>query len=287
MKRIIALLTSLFLIQACDSNSVSQQDIDNLVKKTLDNMVFVKGGSFMMGDAGGEYIDENGNKRVREYWTGSDDNKPAHKVTLDSYYMGKFEVTYAEHDVYSGAVNKEIVRIKAVGQINREPQIPVYLVNWFVANDYCAWLAKVSGKPFDLATEAQWEYAARSRGDNVLFATDNGKIEFGRNVRGADHFSFAGAAGSFPPNPIGISAMTSSSAEWVKDWYDSGFYSKSPKQNPQGPLTGDEKILRGGGTIGIGSISVFARKDTPPEHIQNGGSAGGIRCVVNSTSPLT
>jgi len=287
MRRITVIIFSLFVIQSCNQNTVSQQDIDALIKKTLDNMVFVEGGSFMMGDAGGEFTDKNGKKHVREYWTGSTDNKPAHKVTLDSYHIGKFEVTYAEHDIYSAVNKKEIIYKKYKGKEIREQHLPVYLVNWFVANDYCAWLAKESGMPFDLLTEAQWEYAARSRGKNVLYATDNGKLEFGRNLSGSDQASYSDTYDKlFPPNPLGVYAMTASSAEWVKDWYDADYYKSSPELNPTGASNGDEKILRGGGILGVKSVSVFTRLEEAPNHKEHGGAAGGIRCVLNVSKSL-
>ena len=88
-----------FSLSAC--SGVSDKEIQQLLEKTKQNLVFVEGGSFMMGDGGATYTDQNGNRRTVKRWTGYTDNKPAHKVTLDSYYIQKYEVTWAEFDLFS------------------------------------------------------------------------------------------------------------------------------------------------------------------------------------------
>jgi sulfatase modifying factor 1 len=230
-----------------------------LVDRTLKNMVFVEGGSYMMGDQKNTHIDVFGEEVYNYYFPGETDNKPAHKVTLDGYYMGKFEVTYEEHDIFTAAIGREPTnkrdwdRIwnKETGELSREisrerraPENPAG-VSWHGAEEYCEWLGDQTGLPFDLPTEAQWEYAARSRGKLVPFATDTGYIE--RGVNYPPSMDNPLPPGNFPPNPLGLYDMSGNAYEWVQDWYDPEYYSHSPEHNPQGPEARAKKVIRGGG----------------------------------------
>ena len=154
--------------------AATEENIKKLIEQTRRNMVYVEGGSFMMGDAGRI---ENGKLRYWTYWR---DTKPAHKVTLDSYYISKYELTYWEYDLYTDAVGIEPIDMKASHHKTRCGNYAVS-VTWQRAVEYCEWLSKISGEPYCLPTEAQWEYAARNRGKNIYYATDNGRIDPGRN----------------------------------------------------------------------------------------------------------
>ncbi|OWA87714.1 sulfatase modifying factor 1 [Klebsiella pneumoniae] len=126
-------------------------------------------------------------------------------------------------------------------------------VTWQQAKDYCQWLGKESDKNIDLPTEAQWEYAARSRGQYLPFSTDNGNFELGSNIpeqkkldEYTDGYGFPiYPIGKYPPNPLGLYDMGLSGAEWSNDWYSTDYYSHSPVYDPQGPVKGNEKVLRG------------------------------------------
>ncbi|HDZ0900758.1 TPA: SUMF1/EgtB/PvdO family nonheme iron enzyme, partial [Klebsiella pneumoniae] len=126
-------------------------------------------------------------------------------------------------------------------------------VTWQQAKDYCQWLGKESDKNIDLPTEAQWEYAARSRGQYLPFSTNNGNFELGSNIpeqkkldEYTDGYGFPiYPIGKYPPNPLGLYDMGLSGAEWSNDWYSTDYYSHSPVYDPQGPVKGNEKVLRG------------------------------------------
>ncbi len=284
MKTIISLLLAVLLVpslSACRSEE-DEQKIQAVVKRTLENLVFVEGGSFTMGDAGVTYTNEYG-REVFRYWTGEPDTKPAHKVTLDSYSIQKYEVTYEELDLFSKLEGYEYVRAKSLGHYSREPNMAVWGVPWQPAKDYCKWLGEETGLPFDLPTEAQWEYAARSRGLNVAFATDNGKIDFDRNYAGKKATWHPSPPGSYPPNPLGLYDMTGNVWEWVNDWYDQDSYANSPEKNPQGPEKGHEKIMRGAGVVGSAEYKVLFRRRPDPPTSTDG---GGIRCVINNPQPV-
>ncbi|WP_052446551.1 formylglycine-generating enzyme family protein [Geoalkalibacter ferrihydriticus] len=159
--------------------------------------------------------------------------------------MSRYEITYGEHDIFTTETGREPTMQRQFGAPWRSPEYPAG-VSWQEAHDYCAWLGEQSGLPFALPTEAQWEYAARSRGKVVPFATDTGLIEPGVNYPPSTRYPFP--VGNFPPNPLGFYDMSGNVQEWVADWYDPAYYSKSPEHNPQGPETGTEKVYRGGGS---------------------------------------
>ncbi|MGD8571548.1 MAG: SUMF1/EgtB/PvdO family nonheme iron enzyme, partial [Gammaproteobacteria bacterium] len=207
----------------------------------------------------------------------------AHKVTLDSYYIQKYEVTYAEYDTFTKKTGRPLSNMDNVGDPKRQPKIPAGVPSWYAAKDYCLWLGEQSGLPFDLPTEAQWEYAARSRGKPVPYATDTGFLDKGRNygkyVKEAGNNDIV-FVGSHPPNPLGLYDMHGNVDEWVNDWYDENYYNTSPEQNPNGPETGEKKVLRGGSVIGTQSYNtVYSRFKEKPD--MNGYSFSGVRCVIN------
>jgi len=96
--------------------------------------------------------------------------------------------------------------------------------SWYEAKNFCTWLGEISGLPFELPSEAQWEYAARSGGKNILYPTDNGKLEFGRNIKvnrkdkGTSKYYPVSKVGLNPANPLGFHEMAANLPEWVNDW---------------------------------------------------------------------
>ncbi len=227
------------------------------------------------------------------------DSKPVHKVKLDGYSMMKYKVTYAEFDLFTAA--KGLPKINQnEWQIDKRGDNKPAGVTWFGAKAYCQWIAGLTKLPFDLATEAQWEYAARSGGKKMFLATDNGRFERGRNYPSYEQRKELGGndtariipVGKFPPNPAGIYGMSELTYEWVNDWYDEEYYKRSPIKNPKGPAAGTKKVQRGDfGGAPEGAL-VFGRAGNLPdfadskafEPIYEGYSAPGdnsFRCSVN------
>ncbi len=282
MKSFLCSMTLLFLLSCSGVSAQSYKSpvVEALIDKTLKQMIFVEGGSFMMGDPGQPFVDALGKDAWTQYF-GSDRNVPVHRVTIDSFYMGAYEVPFADYDVYSNfsdtpLTNKSARRFDDV----YSPQRPVG-ISWNGARNYCQWLGKQTGLPFALPTEAQWEYAARNRGKTVVFATNTGKIERGVNFPPSIRFPIE--IGQFPPSPLGFYDLSGNASEWVKDWYAKDYYSHSPKKNPQGPETGSVKVLRGGG--GVPDSTTVARgkggKDLDEDII-----GFTVRCVINTDKPL-
>ncbi|RDY65104.1 formylglycine-generating enzyme family protein, partial [Xanthomonas oryzae] len=173
---------------------------------------------------------------------------------------------------------------------------------------YCRWVGQQIGKKMDLPTEAQWEYAARSGGKMVVWSTDNGKIDNGRNVASVDqeegfrseHGYIYGPVpiGKYPPIPLGLYDMIDHGFEWARDWYAESYDPKDLK-NPQGPKTGTEKVQRahsdsGGDSLVFVSMtfSRFHQLPAPPlrrepgmegdEYKVNQNAFNTFRCVAET-----
>lgn len=273
--------------------------VQALVEKSLDNMVYVEGGSFMMGNIGYEVPEDDpvgtwvtmadGSESYRVPFPGcSRSCFPIHKVNLSGYYINQYETTIGEYDVYTEANDLPMVHAEWRGQTdNFLPDRAVYLgVDWNGANVYCQWLGEVTGLPFELPTEAQWEYAARSRGQAVQFATDNGELDIGRNSwdRETGRYNDIEPVGSYPPNPLGLYDMTGNANEWVRDWYDPEIYEQGEQTNPTGPKDGDfwnsRKMSRGFGRqhSDASQINVYTRLPTE----KNFTAGNGFRCSIDS-----
>ncbi len=219
----------------------SPEVMKEFLATTQKNLVFLKGGTFEMGDWGAE-VNKGGLP-----FDGSFDSKPLHKVTLDSFSIGKYPVTYAEFDIFTAALHLPRINQSNADRTHRKAGNPVG-VTWQGAADYCTWLSKQTGQPFALPTEAQWEYAARSGGKRHVYPTNNGESEPGKNLPSFEQREAAGGyvpVSSFPPNPAGIYYMSAGVHEWAQDWYDKDYYRDSPKKNPMGPASGARHVARG------------------------------------------
>jgi sulfatase modifying factor 1 len=273
----------------------SQAQIEALIEQTSSNLAYLPGGTFEMGDWG-----DPKSGLPYDYKT---DSKPPHKVTLDGFSMMKYKVTYAEFDLFTAAKGLPKIDQDDFSLKYRGPDKPAG-VSWPGAKAYCKWLGELTKLPFDLPTEAQWEYAARSGGKKVLFSTDNGQIERRRNFPsheqrqelGGERTSLIIPIGRFPPNPAGIYGMGELTREWVEDWYDADYYQHSPVKNPKGPANGKHKVQRGNhGSSPECCAMVFMRGDSLPErtnlidlgiHFEGYSSSidDNFRCAVNKTS---
>jgi len=185
-------------------------------------MVFVKGGCFEMGDT----FDE-----------GEDDESPVHQICVNDFYIGKYEVTQTEWS--------EIIETRS--DVNDSDNYPVENVSWEDVHNYIIKLNKKTGKKYRLPTEAEWEYAARSGGEKERWAGTSDEPELKDYAWYEDNSDrMAHPVGQKKPNRLGIHDMCGNVWEWVFDNYDGQYYGSGPKNNPNGPLNGFFRVLRGG-----------------------------------------
>ncbi|MBY6031384.1 formylglycine-generating enzyme family protein [Halomonas sp. DP8Y7-1] len=272
---------------------VNQEAVAALIQKTMDNMVFVEGGSFQMGDFGPLMPNSGG----RTY-TADSDNKPVHEVTLDSFSISAVQVSYADYDIYTEAMELPRINTEGIEVEYRASDVPAG-VDWYQARDYCEWLGEQTGLPFSLPTEAQWEYAARSRGQFLPFATTDGYINRGTNypsraeILASTPSPLIGPQSIklIPPNPLGLYQMGLNGFEWVSDWYDENYYSVSPTKNPTGPIMGTQRVQRGAdfGEGNSSNLLINRRKKNPdlsyndPRGLSSHSAyrVNTVRCAIN------
>lgn len=221
------------------------------------SMVLVPAGEFIMGSDKGD-----------------DDEKPIHRVQVDTFYIDKFEVTNGKFAKFIDAVKGE----PPWGFDDKDTPVahadqPVRWVTWLDATAYCQWAGK------RLATEAEWEKAARG--------TDGRLYPWGDEPPTSAHAVFGQKEGSesLPPfsnrdkgkSPSGAQDMAGSLYEWIADWYDDQYYAKTPSQNPRGPSEGAQKVQRGGSYTNnpYRLRASFRTKDNPTEARPN----VGFRCT--------
>jgi formylglycine-generating enzyme required for sulfatase activity len=236
----------------------TRQEIVNTVVRSLDEMVYVEGGTFEMGDFG--WACEYDPAEVCEWpctklgqgicntTTGNDN--PSHEVKLSSYFLASKKTMVADFDLYRTSLGLERYRMDLRNRADLadlfEPNKPAWNRTWQEAKDYCLWLGALSAYPVDLPTEAQWEYAARSRGSKVLYPTDDGSLKLGENFPDESVMKFVALpVDAFKPNPLGLYRMAGGGSEWVNDWYAEDYYPNSPLQDPTGPDHGELKVKRG------------------------------------------
>ena len=250
-------------------------------------MVYVEGGEFLMGNDSSQQ-----------------DQKPAHKVVLDDFDIGAYEVTIrqflsfiketkyvteSEKSEGKGFVIEKDGRLKETtglswrhqpdGKIAEDLSKPVIYVSWNDAVAFTDWMTGKYPGTYRLPTEAEWEYAARggARRKSTYYAGSDVLEEVNRQ-----DIPTATSTKSFfmtrkKPNELSIYDMSGSVSEWCLDWYDKYYYRKSSLKNPKGPDSGKFKVLRGGTWLSRASYSnVFYRNKTNPVHF---GFTDGFRVV--------
>jgi formylglycine-generating enzyme required for sulfatase activity len=196
-----------------------------------------------------------------QFWMGSDEGdaeKPRHRITLDSFYIDKHEVTNALYQKFMSATGRAAREYWNDSKFNGSQQ-PVVGVSWHDADAYCRWAGK------RLPTEAEWEKAARG--------TDGRKYPWGDEWDASRANSNESGHGrtvevsSYPTgaSPYGAHGMAGNVWEWIADWYDQDYYKRSPNRNPRGPDAGTSRVLRGGSWdfIPFNLRSTYRINDTP------------------------
>jgi len=261
---------------------------------TPDDMVLIPGGTFKMG------TDD-----------GFPHEAPVHEVNLSPFWMDKHEVTVAQFAKFVEATGYK-TEAETLGwsgvfdpnqrtwtkgdganwrhpmgpKSNAKPDEPVVHVSYADATAYAKWAGK------RLPTEAEFEFAARGGLDHKTYswgeelrpggkhAANIWQGTFPQRDEAADGFSGLAPVGTFPANGYGLHDMSGNVWEWCADWFAPDYYARSPKDNPKGPDSGAERVLRGGSWMCSENYCTgyraAARNQTAPD---SGLNNLGFRCV--------
>jgi formylglycine-generating enzyme len=256
---LLTLLAFLILTQGCQGTqpSAAAQDLQprlaELTSRAINNLVFIEGGTFIMGDFGA--VGEDG--VWRPYFPPTIEEDQPHEVTLSSYSLSQHKTTWGDFDTYLLANDLPFI-VQAFTKswerkpFDQEPESRFFVekpatVTWQEAKDYCQWLGAQTDLPLDLPTSAQWEFAGRNRGSQAwIFSTHDGK-ETSSDMKWYMHDTgeYAPVGSRLPANPLGLYDMADNGKEWVNDWFSETWYRENPKvTDPQGPDEGTQKIVR-------------------------------------------
>lgn len=230
-----------------------------------EGMVYVPEGRFFMG-SDLEFSNEH----------------PKRNVHLEAYYIDKQEVSNAEYKKFIDATGHPAPHIEASwaepfnwidgmypkGKDNH----PVVLVTWEDAKTYAEWAGK------RLPTEAEWEKAARGNADDQQWPWGNDWNDKNCNFHKA-LTDYSKPVDAFPQgaSPFGCINMAGNAAEWTSDWYSENYYRTAPFRNPQGPFTGESKVVRGGDWTNPKEKTRTSSRDHFEPH--GGAATIGFRCA--------
>ena len=230
----------------------ARQKIEDLGDGTELEMVYIPGGTFMMGSF------ENEEQRF-------DNEGPQHNVTVSPFFMGKYPVTQGQWRAIASQTN-----LKVKLDLNPEPseftesyqdidrwQRPVEQVRWNEAVEFCERLSKLTGKDYRLPSESEWEYACRAGtttpfyfGETITpeLANFNGEYTYGKSSKG-EYRKETTPVGQFPPNAFGLYDMHGNVFEWCQDvLYEN--YNEAPTDGSAWEIEGDSdsnrRVIRAG-----------------------------------------
>lgn len=234
------------------------QKSENLGNNIDLEIVYIPGGTFLMGSPDGE---------------GHNYEKPQHRVTVPSFYMGKYPITQEQWRIIASQAKIDI-------DLSLDPSYfkgnnrPVECVNWYQAVEFCKRLSKLTQKDYHLPSEAQWEYACRA-GTTTPFAFGatlsteianyHGNYTYADGKKGT-YRQQTTPVGQFPPNAFGLYDMHGQVWEWcADDWHDN--YTGAPEDGSAWITENNNRsLLRGGSWYGNPGLcrsafrSFFARR---------------------------
>ena len=245
---IVGVLVATYIRSTGQAEDFSDRADLSTIKECTDcpELVVIPSGAFVMGSP-----EDEPNRRPQE--------GPQREVRLERFALARTELTFQAWDacVADGGCGG----YAAPDQREGRGDIPAFNLNREDAIRYIAWLnTKVSGTPYRLPSEAEWEYAARAGTDTPYYwgdDPDRAYANMGREIccigsaEGSDTWVGVAPVGQFPPNAFGLSDMAGNLSEWVTDVYRDNF--------KDAPLDGSVWVED--------SIS-----GTPPRYVLRGGS---------------
>lgn len=183
-----------------------------VIQDTLQNgapgpeLVYIRGGRFTMGDP---------------HSILTSDERPAHEVTLSSFAIGRYEVTFEQFDVFAKATGRALPQTGG-----SRGDHPVINVTWEDAAAYADWLSAQTGKNYRLPTEAEWEFAAAAGSKTPYWWGEKPGMNKANCFNCSSRWDGRGTApaGSFKPNPWGVYNTAGNVMEWVQDCYHSNYH---------------------------------------------------------------
>ncbi len=213
-------------------------------------MVAIPGGTFLMGTE-----DEEIERLVKKFnWDGFRSERPQHRVTVSSFYMGRYPITQSQWKAIA-ATAKIDIDLETNPSKFKGDELPVERVNWYQATEFCARLSKLTGREYRLPSEAEWEYACRAGtttpfyfGETITgkFANYRASETYAEEAKG-EYRQQTTPVGQFPPNAFGLYDMHGNVWEWCADtWHDN--YDGAPTDGSVWIKNGNDNRspLRGG-----------------------------------------
>jgi formylglycine-generating enzyme required for sulfatase activity len=222
--------------KAAEAGPESQEPAGKITNSIGMELVLIPAGEFSMGSPDTEEDHE--------------EDEMQHRVKLTRpFYMGVYEVTQAEYEQVMGH-NPSYFSSAGAGadqvQGNMTDRFPVEQVSWEQAVVLCAALSRKEGQRYRLPTEAEWEYACRAGSTWTYSTAAVPDSELGFVANWHNTLDRTTDVGSYAVNAFGLYDMHGNVEEWCQDWYGKDYYAKSPQQDPDGPETGESRVIRGG-----------------------------------------
>ena len=172
-------------------------------------MVFIPGGSFLMGSNN----KESGRNK---------DESPQHKVKLLPFYMGKCPVTRAQWRAVA-SLEKINRHLNSNSSYFKGNNLPVEKISWYDAVEFCQRLSQYTGRKYRLPTEAEWEYACRGGTTTRFYFGNTIATDLANYDSRQKHGKKTTPVDSFPPNPFGLYDLHGNVWEWCEDHYSSNY----------------------------------------------------------------
>ncbi len=171
-------------------------------------------------------------------------------MSVEDFYIGQYEVTFAEYDVFARATGRALPKDEGWGRGNQ----PVINVSWLDAVAYTEWLSTQTGQNYRLPAEAEWEYAARSGTQTAYWWGSQASHDFANygkdeccagHIENRDRWEYTSPVGRFPASAWGLHDMLGNVWEWTCSEYDSDYGGAESECASKNDASA-QRVLRGG-----------------------------------------